>query len=292
VPGARVALLAFGKLASREMTARSDLDLIMLYDAEAEESDGPRPLPTSQYYARLTQRLIAAVSAPTSEGVLYEIDMRLRPSGNAGPVATSLKSFLQYQHESAWTWERLALTRARVTVADEGFGEVIAAGIDDALNEPRDAGKVVDDVLDMRVRLARDRPPRHPFDLKLVPGGLMDLEFMAQSAQLVARRQIAAPRATTASTLARLGEVGLLPEAERLIAIHATYSTVLQVMSAALASPFKEEGWTASFREMLAQRTNTPSFERLADDLKEMQAEVQAAATSWYERAKGFARAP
>jgi [glutamine synthetase] adenylyltransferase / [glutamine synthetase]-adenylyl-L-tyrosine phosphorylase len=292
VPGARVALLAFGKLASREMTARSDLDLIMLYDAEAEESDGPRPLPTSQYYARLTQRLIAAVSAPTSEGVLYEIDMRLRPSGNAGPVATSLKSFLQYQHESAWTWERLALTRARITVADEGFGEIVEAGIDEVLNEQREAGKIVGDVLDMRARLSRDRPPRHPFDLKLVSGGLLDLEFMAQSAQLLARARIAAPRATTASTLARLGEVGLLPEAERLVAIHATYSTVLQVMSAALANPFKEEGWTASFRELLAQRTNYPSFERLADDLIAMQAEVQAAAEGWYERARGFTRAP
>jgi [glutamine synthetase] adenylyltransferase / [glutamine synthetase]-adenylyl-L-tyrosine phosphorylase len=286
VPGARVALLAFGKLASREMTARSDLDLIMLYDAQAEESDGPRPLPTSQYYARLTQRLIAAVSAPTSEGVLYEIDMRLRPSGNAGPVATSLRSFLRYQHESAWTWERLALTRARVAVADEGFGEIIEAGIDDALNEPREAGKVIDDVLEMRARLGRDRPPRHPFDLKLLHGGLMDLEFMAQSAQLVARLDIAAPRATTARTLARLGEVGLLPEAERLIAIHAAYSTVLQVMSAALANPFNEEGWTASFRELLAQRTNYPSFERLRDDLRQMQAEVQDAAANWYGRAR------
>jgi [glutamine synthetase] adenylyltransferase / [glutamine synthetase]-adenylyl-L-tyrosine phosphorylase len=147
-------------------------------------------------------------------------------------------------------------------------------------------------VLDMRARLSRDRPPRHPFDLKLVSGGLLDLEFMAQSAQLLARARIAAPRATTASTLARLGEVGLLPEAERLVAIHATYSTVLQVMSAALANPFKEEGWTASFRELLAQRTNYPSFERLADDLIAMQAEVQAAAEGWYERARGFTRAP
>jgi glutamate-ammonia-ligase adenylyltransferase len=139
----------------------------------------------------------------------------------------------------------------------------------------------------MRARLARDRPPRHPFDLKLVSGGLIDLEFIAQSAQLVARGQIAAPHAPTAGVLARMGEVGLLPEAERLVAIHDLYSTVLQVMSAALANPFKEEGWTASFRELLAMLTNYPSFGRLRDDVVAMQAEVQAAAAGWYERTRG-----
>jgi glutamate-ammonia-ligase adenylyltransferase len=288
VRGARAALLAFGKLASREMTARSDLDLIMLYDAEAEESEGLKPLPTSQYFARLTQRLIAAVSAPTSEGVLYETDMRLRPSGNAGPVATSFKSFMQYQREGAWTWERLALTRARVVVADAGFDLIIDGGIDHVLSEPRDVATTIGETLDMRARLARERPPRHPFDLKLAAGGLIDLEFIAQSARLVARERIAAPHAPTAGTLARMGEAGLLPQAERLVAIHATYSTALQVMSAALANPFKDEGWTTSFRELLATLTNYPTFERLGDDLRSMQTEVQAAAAGWYEHAKGL----
>ena len=116
IPGAAVALLGFGKMASREMTMSSDLDFIMLYDvADATtESDGEKPLAASQYFARLTQRLVAAVTAPTSEGVLYDADMRLRPSGNAGPLATSLAGFRVYQEESAWTWEHLALTpRAR-----------------------------------------------------------------------------------------------------------------------------------------------------------------------------------
>jgi glutamate-ammonia-ligase adenylyltransferase len=212
--------------------------------------------------------------------------MRLRPSGNAGPVATSLKSFIQYQRENAWTWERLALTRARVAVADAGFGEVIDAGIEEVLSAPRDIGTVIDDVLEMRARLARDRAPRHPFDLKLVPGGLIDLEFIAQSAQLLARRRLALPQAPTAGVLTRMGEVGLLPEAERLVAIHELYSTVVQAMSAALANPFKEEGWTASFRELLARLTNYPSFERLRDDIATRQAEVQAAAAGWYERAR------
>jgi glutamate-ammonia-ligase adenylyltransferase len=119
-----------------------------------------------------------------------------------------------------------------------------------------------------------------------VPGGLVDLEFVAQSAQLVARRRIAARQAPTAGVLARMGEAGLLPEAERLVSIHDLYSTVLQVMSAALANPFREEGWTASFRELLSTLTNYPSFDRLRDDIAAMQAEVMSATAAWYQRAR------
>jgi len=289
IPGARVALLAFGKMASREMTARSDLDFIMLYDlGTEEESNGEKPLAASQYYARLTQRLIAAVSAPTSEGVLYEVDMRLRPSGNAGPLATRLSAFIQYHHESAWTWEHLALSRARVVQADDGLGDTIDAAIAEILSRPRDAAKTIDDVLTMRGLMAKERPPRHAFDLKLAPGGLVDLEFIAQSAQLVARDTVAAPQAPTDEVLRRLGETGLVPQGERLAEILTLYSTILQVMSAALADPFKDEGWTEAFRELLAQRTNTPNFERLANDIREMEAEVSASAEAWYAKARGL----
>src|SRR5690606_23819061 len=101
VAGGRVCVLGMGKLGSRELTAGSDVDLILLYDhdEDAEESDGEKPLAPAHYYARLTQRLIAAVSAPTAEGVLYELDLRLRPSGNKGPVATNIDSFRKYQRE-------------------------------------------------------------------------------------------------------------------------------------------------------------------------------------------------
>ncbi|MDC9823854.1 bifunctional [glutamine synthetase] adenylyltransferase/[glutamine synthetase]-adenylyl-L-tyrosine phosphorylase [Devosia sp. ZB163] len=287
VPGARVALLAFGKMASREMTARSDLDFIMLYDlGAADESDGEKPLAASQYYARLTQRLLAAISAPTSEGVLYEADMRLRPSGNAGPLATSLKGFVQYHHESAWTWEHLALTRARVIYADGELGYEVDAAVAEILSRPRDVGKTIDDVVSMRTLMAKERPPRHQFDLKLAAGGLVDLEFIAQSAQLVAGDTVAAPQATTGLVLRRLGETGLVPEGIRLAEILGLYSTVLQVMSAALADPFQDQGWTPAFRELLAQRTNTPNFERLASDVREMEGEVSAAADAWYAHAR------
>ncbi len=288
VPGSSVALLGFGKMASREMTMSSDLDFIMLYDvADATaESDGERPLAASQYFARLTQRLVAAVTAPTSEGVLYNADMRLRPSGNAGPLATSLTAFRLYQEDSAWTWEHLALTRARVVEADADFGIEVGKVIADVLSRPLDREKIVTDVLAMRELMAKERPPRHAFDLKLVTGGLVDLEFMAQSAQLLERKRIASPHSSTAATLVRLGELDLVPEGIRLAEIHGVYATVLQVMSAALVDPFKEEGWTDAFRDLLAQLTNSPSFERLGADLVEMQAEVRDAAARWYERAR------
>ncbi|MDP1731740.1 MAG: bifunctional [glutamine synthetase] adenylyltransferase/[glutamine synthetase]-adenylyl-L-tyrosine phosphorylase [Devosia sp.] len=291
IPGARAALLAFGKMASREMTVSSDLDFIMLYavDGEAEESNGQKPLAVNQYFTRLTQRLVTALTAPTSEGVLYEADMRLRPSGNAGPLATSLPGFIAYHHEHAWTWEHLALSRARVIAADDGLDTMVGAAIEEILSRRRDAAKTIEDVVSMRVRMAKERPPRHPFDLKLAPGGLVDLEFIAQSAQLVARQELAVPQASIAATLARLNATGLLAEGARLAEIHRTYMTVLQVMSAALADPFKDEGWTGGFRELLAGLTNYPSFERLADDLKAMQAEVSAAAEKWYAEAVALA---
>jgi glutamate-ammonia-ligase adenylyltransferase len=288
VPGASVGLLAFGKMASREMTVSSDLDFILLYELEtgAEESDGERPLAASQYFARLTQRLVAAVTAPTSEGVLYNADMRLRPSGNAGPLATSLTAFRLYQTDSAWTWEHLALTRARMIIASGGLGGRVDAVIADVLSRPADAGKIIDDVTSMRVLMAKERPPRHPFDLKLVAGGLLDLEFIAQSAQLLRRAEIARPQAPTSQVLARLGELGLVPEGSRLALIHGVYSTVLQVMSAALTDPFDADGWTDAFRDLLAQLANEPSFPRLTEDLAEMQHEVTAAAQRWYAAAR------
>ncbi|MEP7240668.1 MAG: bifunctional [glutamine synthetase] adenylyltransferase/[glutamine synthetase]-adenylyl-L-tyrosine phosphorylase [Devosia sp.] len=289
IPGARIGLLAFGKMASREMTASSDLDFILMYDADdATESDGERKLAPSQYFARLTQRLVAALSAPTSEGVLYEADMRLRPSGKAGPLAASLKAFRVYHAESAWTWEHLALSRARVVNADPGFAADIDTAVAEALERPHQPAKVVGDVATMRTLLLKERPPRHALDLKLVDGGLVDLEFIAQSAQLLARQRIGRPQAPTAEVLARLGEVGLVPEGARLAAIHAIYSTIIEAMSAALLEPFRDETWTPAFRDLLAQLSNAPSFDRLVEDLAEMEGEVKAAAARWYATASAL----
>ena len=289
VPGARVGLLAFGKMASKEMTLTSDLDFILLYDVPegSAGSDGERALDVSTYFTRLTQRLIAAISAPTAEGVLYEADMRLRPSGNAGPLATSLKRFRAYQHEEAWTWEHLALTRARLFIGDADLPQTVEAEIAWIIALPRDRAKIVGDVIDMRALMAKERPPRHPFDLKLHQGGLVDLEFVAQTAQLLEGEALAIPQAPPARVLLRLSETGILPQGERLAEIHTTYSNILQLMSACLIDPLKDEGWTPAFRELVARRTNYPDFSRLEADIGAMRDEVSSAAAQFYAQIRG-----
>ena len=152
VPGGEFAVIGMGRLGSREMTLASDLDLILIYDVPpcGETSDGPHPLPVPTYYARLSQRLISAITAPTAEGRLYEVDMRLRPSGSSGPIATSLVGFTRYQRESAWTWEHMALTRARPVAGDAALRRQIADAVAVILAAPRDPERLLLDVADMR----------------------------------------------------------------------------------------------------------------------------------------------
>ncbi len=182
LPGGRVAVLALGKLGSREMTAASDLDLILIYDFDAQgpESDGPRRLGAGQYYTRLTQRLLAALTVPTKAGRLYEVDLRLRPSGRKGPVATQLAGFVQYQREDAETWEHMALTRARAIAGDLELAQEIEAAIATTLDTGREPNLVAADVRRMRALIAQEKGDADPWDFKLVSGGLLDIEFIAQ----------------------------------------------------------------------------------------------------------------
>lgn len=290
VPGARVGLLAFGKMASREMSATSDLDFILLYDVpeDVRESDGEKPLAPGHYFTRLTQRLIAALAAPTAAGVLYEADMRLRPSGRAGPLATPLSGFRAYQLNEAWTWEHLALTRARTIFADADLNEDIDRIVAEVLTTPHDRDKAIDDVIDMRARLARDRQPRHRFDLKLAEGGLLDIEFIAQSAQLLGFAELGMPQATVPEILARMGQLGWLDEADALIAIHRTYVTIVQAMSTCLTDPFRDENWTDAFKDLLAHLVNAPDFAFLKADIAGMQKLVAALSAQWYSRARSL----
>ena len=213
-PGAGAALVAMGKLGSREMTATSDLDLIVVYDAAGtESSEGKRPLAVSTYYTRLTQALIAALTAPMSEGILYKVDMRLRPSGQSGPLATSVAAFRRYQAEEAWTWEHLALTRARVVAGPAPVAEAVAAAIAHVLARPHDAAKVLADAADMRRRLAgaHEGAARNPWEPKLGPGRMMDIELLAQTGALLA--SLATVR-RPGQMLDRLGAAGWLGRAD------------------------------------------------------------------------------
>jgi glutamate-ammonia-ligase adenylyltransferase len=186
-PGRGAVLLGMGSLGAARLNAGSDLDLLMIYDAPGiETSDGRRPLPTRSYFSRLTQALVTALSVPTAEGKLYEVDMRLRPSGRQGPVAVSLASFESYQRTEAWTWEHLALTRARVLAGDPGLGAEVEAIRRSVLAEKGQGGTVLADVADMRARLAAAKPGLAPWEAKLGPGKLMDIELLAQTLALQA----------------------------------------------------------------------------------------------------------
>ena len=187
--GGAMVVLAMGKLGSREMTGESDLDLIFVYDYPDPDSVsvGDRPLPAQQYYSRFSQRLINALTVPTAEGKLYEVDMRLRPSGNSGPVATRFDGFGDYQRKEAWTWEHMALSRARIIAGDDALADRVRQTIAEVLCRPRDRTTTAEDVIAMRQRLVTKAGPgnSNPWDLKMVRGGLLDIEFIAQFLQLV-----------------------------------------------------------------------------------------------------------
>ncbi|MDD9877924.1 MAG: bifunctional [glutamine synthetase] adenylyltransferase/[glutamine synthetase]-adenylyl-L-tyrosine phosphorylase [Magnetovibrio sp.] len=214
LPGSAMAMLALGKLGSREMTASSDLDLVFIYHVadDAGASDGAKPLVPTQYFARLSQRLINALTALTPEGSLYEVDMRLRPSGNSGPIATSEDSFAAYHAEEAWTWEHMALTRARVVMStDPDLTERIEGHIRAALTKPRDADTLLRDVAAMRARLAREKPADCLWSLKQIRGGTVDIEFIVQYLALEhAQRHPDLLAPSPAALLANLAERGLI----------------------------------------------------------------------------------
>ena len=211
----RLAVVAMGKLGGREMTPTSDLDLILIYKLDGPDvaSDGARPLPPTQYFARLSQRLISALTVRTGEGRLYEVDMRLRPSGRVGPIAVEFDGYIRYQRERAWTWEHMALTRARVISGPASLASLIQRSWIDILTAPREVGKLVKDVHDMRRRLAEEFPASDPWDVKNIKGGLQDLEFIAQFLQL--RHAPDYPGilvSNTGDAFAKFGRLGVLAE--------------------------------------------------------------------------------
>lgn len=185
LPGRGAAVVGMGSLGAGKLNAGSDLDLIVIYDAAGvDASEGRRPLATRPYYARLTQALVTALSAPMSEGRIYEVDMRLRPSGRQGPVATSLDAFKDYQHNEAWTWEHLALTRGKPIGGDRDLMDEVEAFRIQLLAQKADGPTVLADVADMRRRIAEAKPPKGDWDAKIGPGRLQDIELFAQTAAL------------------------------------------------------------------------------------------------------------
>nr|WP_210425644.1 bifunctional [glutamate--ammonia ligase]-adenylyl-L-tyrosine phosphorylase/[glutamate--ammonia-ligase] adenylyltransferase [Novosphingobium sp. SG720] len=212
VPGARMVVLGLGRLGGGALTHASDLDLVFLFggpaDAFARESDGARPIGGTLYFNRLAQRMIAALSVPTAAGALYDVDTRLRPSGAQGPIAVSLDSFERYQREDAWTWEHMALCRARPLFGTAADRVALAEIVGRVLCRPRDGTALRDDVLAMRSEMARHKPAKGPLDVKLARGGLVDLEFLAHYLQL---RDHVALEPDLGAAVSALEQSGLLP---------------------------------------------------------------------------------
>ncbi|KRA80377.1 bifunctional [glutamate--ammonia ligase]-adenylyl-L-tyrosine phosphorylase/[glutamate--ammonia-ligase] adenylyltransferase [Altererythrobacter sp. Root672] len=209
VPGDDILVLGLGRLGGGALTHASDLDIVYLFTGEIGlESDGKRPLTASLYFNRLAQRVTGALSVATAEGALYEVDTRLRPQGNQGPIAVSLDSFERYQREDAWTWEHMALCRARPVYGPATARERLAGIVRDVLETPRDPAKLHTDVLAMRADMASHKPPAGPLDAKLHRGGLVDCEFIVHFLQLRERRAFN-PRLVEA--IGELIDAGFLP---------------------------------------------------------------------------------
>jgi glutamate-ammonia-ligase adenylyltransferase len=285
-PGGDLAVVAMGKLGGREMTATSDLDLICIYDTapEAESSDGPKPLTRGEYYARMTQRFVSAISAMTSEGRLYEVDLRLRPSGQKGPLAASLESFVKYNRDDAWTWEHLALVRARVICGGGSLPNNVREAIREVLTRPRDPAKLLKDVSGMRAMMAKEHTkPGDIWDVKHMRGGMVDVEFISQTLQLLhAPDHPGILNSNTSDALKNLADVGLLDaeDARALDEAYFLWLTVQGLLRHTIPGKFDESQMSAGLRRKLVTACGCETLE----DLKDLIAERAAAAHTVFRR--------
>tara|TARA_R110000782_G_scaffold167129_4_gene259118 strand:+ start:4227 stop:6950 length:2724 start_codon:yes stop_codon:yes gene_type:complete len=271
VPGGELVIVALGRLGGGVMTHASDLDLIYLFTGDYDtESDGAKPLGATQYFNRLAQRAGNALSVSTAAGPLYEVDTRLRPFGAQGLLAASLDSFVRYQADNAWTWEHLALTRARPIFGSEAGRTAVAAQIDAVLRAERDEAMLLRDAVKMRRDIATHKPPAGPLDVKLIEGGLVDLEFIVQVTQLARHAGFDSDLGRSVRTLIA---AGLLPE--DLAGAHDLLTRYLVVSR--LVSPASIEPPEAT-RPLVAARCGAKSWDELLAMLGQAR---QSVARSW-----------
>jgi glutamate-ammonia-ligase adenylyltransferase len=280
IRGQQTAILALGRLGAWEMTASSDLDLIVIYDFDHDNptSDGKRPLYGAQYFARLTQRLISALTVHTNYGALYQVDMRLRPSGRSGPLATQIGGFESYQEREAWTWEHMALTRGRVVSAPRVFTARVDAVINRVLCRKRNARSIAADVVEMRGAIAKEKGDANPWDLKYSAGGLVDIEFIAQYLQLV--HAAALPEildTSTARMLDKAARLGVLAPEDAAVLRPAVrlFHDLTQVLRLCLPGTLDAKAAGAGVLALLARAADLPDFPALAAHVAETQRQVR-----------------
>ena len=265
-PGRGAVVVGMGSLGAGKLNAGSDLDLIVIYDAPSDAmSEGRRPLSARPYYAKLTQALITALTAPTAEGRLYEVDMRLRPSGNQGPVATSWAAFQSYQREEAWVWEHLALTRARAIAGPDGLATDIEAFRARLLSRKGAPDRVLHELAAMRARIASAKSPSGPWDSKLGYGRMQEIELVAQAGALMAGR----PGRGVDDGLAAGVAIGWLSDAdgEALGAAYGLCWTVLQAARLLSDKPLDARTLGEGGRAFLLRQTGYPGLDALEDRL-------------------------
>jgi glutamate-ammonia-ligase adenylyltransferase len=280
IRSAQTAIIALGRLGAQEMTASSDLDLIVVYDFDQQfpASDGERPLYGAQYFARLTQRLISALTAQTSHGLLYPVDMRLRPSGRSGPLAAQIDGFANYQDHEAWTWEHMALTRARVIAGPPDFCARIQGIIRGVLCRERNAAEVAADVVEMRGAIAKEKGDADRWDLKHAAGALVDIEFIAQYLQLVhAANMPEILDIATARTLEKAERLGVLPPEEAAVLRPAVkmFHDLTQIIRLCLAGKFDPAAASDGVLSLLARAADLPDFPALQAHVQETQRQVR-----------------
>jgi len=274
IEGGSFAILALGKLGERHMTMNSDIDLVFVYDAPptSQQSDGKRGLTPSHYYARLAQRMINALSALTAQGDLYEVDMRMRPQGQKGPIATRFDGFEPYYRDKAWTYEYQAMLKARLIVSDGALGDAVMACLKDCLAQPRDAQAVLEDVAAMQKRLHDHFRRTDPFAIKHIPGGMMDLEFIAQGLSLVhAHKDPGLIGLDAEEVFDRLGADQIIQSdhAGRLVTTAKQYRYLQSVMRAALDGRFDAETAPRLLKKRMAEESGFADFDALRAGLVE-----------------------
>ncbi|MDJ0615058.1 MAG: bifunctional [glutamine synthetase] adenylyltransferase/[glutamine synthetase]-adenylyl-L-tyrosine phosphorylase [Rhizobiaceae bacterium] len=277
LPGARVCVLAMGRLGSAELTSTSDLDLIFLYDLADQEavSDGKRPLDSSLYFIRLLQRFITAMTAPTAEGVLYSLDFRLRPSGNAGPLATAAEGFFKYQKTEAWVWEAQALTRARPVYGDPDLCQTVTRKCSEILHGVNKRHSVLPEIKSMRERILKEKGSLDVWDLKNVSGGFIDIEFIAQACVLLCPNDTEELTATEDILSSKASGKLLGENRQELRQAFDLFSTILHLQRICLWDTDTATDFPAGFKTVLCQRLDLPSFEACEAELAERQKKVR-----------------
>lgn len=283
-------VIAMGRLGAGEMTVASDIDIMFIYDApegaiSKAQKENQRSLGAPEYFSRLVRRLITALSAATEEGALYEVDMALRPSGRAGPAAVSFSAFQKYYETDAWTWEVMALTKARVITGEHRLGNRVNEEIDTIFNRSRNKVAVAKDVRDMRQRLIEAKPPANIFDVKKTSGGLTDIEFIVQYLAIISENQKARIATAPAGALASFCELGLIDkaDADQLIAVYRLLEDIFHVSRAATGGIFDPESSGQALSDRIAEICDVETLAESSELLQKKQAQV----LTIYERVLG-----